>query len=113
MKEAGQVVLFRFPRTDWGEAKLRPAILLARLPGPFDDWLACMISSQLSQAVSAFDEVIATSDPDFATSGLRAPSVIRVGRLAVVERSLLLGAVGQIGSERLDRIKQHLRDWLS
>ena len=44
MKRAGQIVLFRFPRTDLGEGKLRPALLLARLPGEYDDWLICMIS---------------------------------------------------------------------
>jgi len=38
MKRAGQIVLFRFPRTDLGEGKLRPALLLGRLPGEYDDW---------------------------------------------------------------------------
>jgi len=47
MKRAGQVVLFRFPRTDLGEGKLRPALLLGKLPGEYDDWLICMISSQM------------------------------------------------------------------
>lgn len=42
MKQAGQIVLFRFPQTDLGEAKLRPALPLARLPGEYDDWLKGM-----------------------------------------------------------------------
>lgn len=29
MKEPGQIVLFRFPRADWSEGKLRPALLLS------------------------------------------------------------------------------------
>jgi len=33
MKRAGQVVLFRFPQTDLQEGKLRPALLLGKLPG--------------------------------------------------------------------------------
>ncbi len=37
MKKAGQVVLFRFPQTDLEEGKLRPALLLAKLPGEYDD----------------------------------------------------------------------------
>ncbi len=32
MKQAGQIVLFRFPQTDLEEGKLRPALLLGRLP---------------------------------------------------------------------------------
>ena len=50
MKRAGQIVLFRFPRTDLGEGELRPALLLGILPGEYDDWLICMISSFLSPA---------------------------------------------------------------
>jgi mRNA interferase MazF len=45
MKEAGQVVVFRFPQTDLEEVKLRPALLIGKLPGNYDDWLICMISS--------------------------------------------------------------------
>jgi hypothetical protein len=33
MKQAGQIVVFRFPQTDLEEGKLRPALLLGRLPG--------------------------------------------------------------------------------
>jgi hypothetical protein len=39
MKQAGQIVLFRFPQTDLEEGKLRPALLLGKLPGAYDDWL--------------------------------------------------------------------------
>ena len=58
MKQAGQICLFRFPRTDLETGKSRPALLITHLPGPFDDWLVCMISSQISQAIEAFDEIL-------------------------------------------------------
>jgi len=45
MISEGQVVLFKFPRTDLQEGKLRPALILRELPGKFNDWLICMISS--------------------------------------------------------------------
>ena len=47
MKQAGQIVLFRFPLADLEEGKLRPALLLGRLPGECEDWLICMVSSRL------------------------------------------------------------------
>jgi|SRR5687767_1098112 len=113
MKEAGQVVVFRFPQADLGEGKLRPALLLGRLPGSYDDWLICMISSQTRQYVQGFDEIVQEDDNDFGESGLKVTSVIRVGRLAVVSGEILIGAIGQVSSERLDRVKKHLADWLS
>jgi len=113
MKQAGQIVLFRFPQTDLIQGKLRPALLLGKLPGPYDDWLICMISSQTQHYVQEFDEIVQEKDPDSAASGLKAPSVIRVGRLAVVEGGILLGAIGEISSERLQHIKVRLADWLT
>ncbi len=112
MKQAGQIVLFRFPQTDLETGKLRPALLLAKLPGEYGDWLICMISSQLRHAVPAFDELVLEDDLDFAESGLKTASVIRIGRLAVVQGEILLGAIGQIASERLSRIKNRLAEWL-
>lgn len=113
MKKAGQVVVFRFPQTDLEDGKLRPALLLGKLPGEYDDWLICMISSQTRQYITEFDELVDDGDEDFKQSGLKVSSVIRVGRLAVVSGGILLGAIGEISSERLNRVKNNLSNWLS
>jgi mRNA interferase MazF len=63
---------------------LRPALVVRKLPGHYQDWLICMISSQLSEEIPGFDEVISPEDVDFNGSGLRVKSLIRTGRLAVV-----------------------------
>lgn len=84
-----------------------------KLPGEYEDWLICMVSSQTRQFITGFDELVKDSDEDFGESGLKATSVIRVGRLAVVSGEILLGAIGEISSERLNRVKKHLSDWLS
>lgn len=63
--------LFRFPQTDLEEGKLRPVLLLDKLPGEYDDWLICMISSQTRQHIVEFDELVLEDDSDFASSGLR------------------------------------------
>jgi mRNA interferase MazF len=79
MKQAGQIVLFRFPHTNLEEGKPRPALLLGKLPGEYDDWLICMVSSQIRYYVPDFDEIVGEDDTDFADSGLKASSLIRVG----------------------------------
>jgi mRNA interferase MazF len=91
MKQAGQIILFRFPQTDLEEGKLRPALLLGKLPGDYDDWLICMISAQTGYYIPQLAEIIHEHDSDFAQSGLKVASVIRVGRLAAVEGKVLLG----------------------
>ena len=112
MIREGQVVLFRFPATDLVEGKLRPALIVRKLPGPYDDWLVCMISSQVDQAIEGFDEVIGAGDSDFVMSGLKTESVVRLSRLATVERKTFLGAIGQIDPDRLRRIRDSLSGWI-
>jgi mRNA interferase MazF len=112
MIREGQIVLFRFPFTNQAEGKLRPALVIRKVTGPYDDWLICMISSQLSQQMVGFDEILAEENDDFIRSGLRQGSVIRIGRLAVVQKNILLGAIGEISPERLEQIKKKLSDWL-
>ena len=113
MKQAGQIALFKFPQADLELGKLRPALLISKLPGDYDDWLICMISSQIYHYIPDFDEIIQEKDPDFVESGLKTVSVIRIGRLAVIDGSILLGAVGRISPDRLQRIKIHLANWLT
>lgn len=80
MKE-GNIVLALLPQTD-GRGKYRPAVVLRRMPG-FGDLLVCGVSTQLRQRVADFDEIIEPSQADFKASGLKAPSLIRLGFLAV------------------------------
>ncbi|MCE2395911.1 type II toxin-antitoxin system PemK/MazF family toxin [Candidatus Poribacteria bacterium] len=86
MKRAGQIVLFNFPQTDLGVGKPRPALLLAQLPGNYED------------------------SPDFVRSGLKTASVIRTTRLAVVSGAILIGTIGEISPDRLMLVKNNLGD---
>ena len=112
MIQGGQVVLFRFPQTNQIPSKIRPALVIREIPGSYGDWLICMISSQLSQQIPEFDEIIREDDADFGRSGLKTTSVIRISRLAVVNRKVLLGSIGDIDSERLMSIKKKLSEWI-
>jgi mRNA interferase MazF len=113
MIQPGQVVLFKFPQTDLDDGKLRPALLLGKLPGNYNDWLICMISSQLRHTIADFDEIIDQEDADFANTGLKVTSLIRIGRLAVINEEILLGTIGSITPNKLQRIKTRLANWLT
>ena len=101
MKHPGQIVLFRFPHTSLAEGKTRPALLLAKVPNDCDDWLLCMISSQLHQELLGLAEIIGGADTDFLLTGLKTTSLIRVTRLAVVNGDVLFGSIGEVDRKRL------------
>ena len=114
MISEGLVVLVRFPQVELEfEGKIRPAVVIRRLPGGYDDWLICMVSSRLPQSLEGFDEIISNEDSDFIMSGLKDSSAIRVARLAVCHGSALLGSIGRIDGDRLHRVRNRLCEWLS
>lgn len=113
MKQAGQLVVTPFPNTDLSTAKLRPVLLLRQASPRFDDWLVCMVSSQLQQAEAGFDEILTFVDADFVASGLKAPSVLRLSRLAVLDGNSLVGCIGSIDGQRLKTIRQRLVAWIA
>ena len=112
MIKEGDIVLFKFPKTDLDKGKLRPALVLRKLPGERNDWLLCMITSFKSERERELTDKIAEDDEDFKTSGLKTDSLIRIDRLAVVNRSILLGKIGEISEKRLEKIKERLCRWI-
>lgn len=112
MISEGQIVLFRFPQTNQKDGKLRPALVLRKLPGKFDDWLICMISSRLNQVIPELDEIINLEAPDFLQTGLKQSSLIRASRLAVVDAEILIGNLGTIDTSRLNKIRSNIAQWL-
>jgi mRNA interferase MazF len=110
MKE-GDVVLTPVPQAN-GPVKNRPAVFLRELPR-YRDLLVCGISTQLHQRIADFDEVVSPGDFDFAGSGLKAESLIRLGFLAVLPVGRVIGSIGSISAARHKRLLKTLSDYLT
>jgi len=90
-----------------GRIKTRPVLVLTQMP-PFPDNLVCALSSKLQHQCVDFDEVIAARDVDFSDSGLKVSSLIRLGMVATIPSSSMLGILGRISEERLNRLRSRL-----
>ena len=108
----GDVVLIPLPQVSGGPTKLRPALVVSLLPGPFQNVLICGISSQVDDLVNDWDELVRTADPDFGSSGLHQESAIRLSYLYAADSAEIVGTIGQVNSARLDRILVRLSDHL-
>ena len=106
----GDVVLIALPQAGGTSPKLRPALLLATLPGPYQHLLLCGISTQLHQLRASWDEFIQPGDADFDVSGLHRESIIRLSYLYAAEFGEVVGSIGQIGPVRFQRLRQRLSD---
>ncbi|PSF12250.1 PemK family protein [Marinobacter fuscus] len=112
MKRAGQIALMPFPYTNLVNNKKRPVLLLRKLSQNPDDWLVCMVSSQLRQLQPDLDWVLTPEDDEFRESGLKVSSVFRLCRVAVLDGSLLIGKLGAIPDVRLRELQQRLASWI-
>lgn len=110
MKEA-DIVLTPLPQAN-GLVKHRPAILLRQMPG-FGDWLVCGVSSQLHQEVAGFDDLVMVGHVDYPKSGLKVPSLIRLGFLAVLPSGRFTAVIGWISEERHQRLLIRLARFLT
>ena len=90
----GDIVLIRFPQSDLQIGKLRPALIIAVAPGRHADMLIAQITSQVHQAIPNFDKLIETADSDYANSGLKVRSAVRIARLVSVESSVINARLG-------------------
>jgi mRNA interferase MazF len=106
----GDVCLILIPQVGGGAPKLRPALILATLPGPYQTLLVCGISSQLHTIIPDWDELIQPSDTDFASSGLHQASIIRLSFLYATQPTEITGVIGAVEPDRLDRLLMRLSD---
>jgi mRNA interferase MazF len=102
------VVLIRLPQASGGPPKLRPALVLAELPGPFQSLLICGISTRLRDIQPDWDELIGPGDADYSASGLHEQSAVRLSYLYAADHREISGVVGRIEPERLRRLRRRL-----
>jgi len=107
----GDVVLIPIPQTG-GRAKLRPAIVLALMPGAYQSLLICGISTQTHAVETNWDDPIDLADTDFAASGLHQASIVRLSFVRAASPVDIARQIGQIDAARPARLRQRLYDHL-
>lgn len=103
----GTVVLVRFPFTDLGSSKQRPALVLAteafgRLG---DDLILAAITSARVESPGPFDHPL----NDWQRGGLLYPSLVRAGKLVTLDRSLIRRALGQLSRKDVAEVEKLVR----
>lgn len=101
----GDIVLVPFPFTDLSATKRRPAVVVWADPAQVDFTLA-FVSSQDVTSAGVGDTVLLPTHPEFALTGLSAPSKIRAMKLVTLDRALItrwLGRLGPLLTTDLDR----------
>jgi len=104
-----KVVLVPFPFDDLTATKVRPAVCLTDEIKPYDHLVLAFITSRTSTSASQTDFVIDKSDVDFAATGLKVSSTIRLHRLMTIRKSIIQRELGELSATQQMEIDNRLR----
>lgn len=105
----GKVVLVPFPFDDFSTTKVRPAVCLTDPIGPYRHVVLAFITSQIPVDLLDSDVVLDSNDKDFARTGLRVTSTIRLHRLMTVTAALIQRELGELPPQVQDEVRDKLR----
>jgi len=100
----GDVVLIPFPFTDLSGNKTRPAIVLAERES---DVIVAFISTRFHYKEETDILILPTSE-----NGLKKDSLIRVSKIATLEKSLVLGRLGALNAAIITQVNEALKQIL-
>lgn len=90
------IVLAQFPMAGAGGRKLRPALVLTGPLGTVPEFVVAYVSSVIPAALLTTDIVIDPAAPEFASSKLKATSVVRLHKLATIHSRDAVRLLGQL-----------------
>ena len=97
----GDIVLITFPFTDLSGNKLRPAVVLGETT---QDVTVCFITTQIEWQEPT--DIVLSPNID---NGLRKLSLIRVGKIATLEKYLIKGLMGRLTPNDIHEINSKLK----
>ena len=98
----GDLVLIPFPFTDLSGSKLRPALILAETPL---DVTVSFITTQLQWQEST--DILLQPN---VTNGIKKISLIRLSKMATIDKTLVKGKIGSINKKQIVDLNQKLVD---
>lgn len=96
----GDILLIPFPFTDLSGAKNRPALVLISAE---NDVTICFITTQ-QKWQTEFDIEIEPSE----LNGLKKSSLLRLNKIATVDKSLAIGLIGKLDKNHIKRLNEKL-----
>ena len=105
--QKGNIVLVPFPFTDMTDTKIRPALVI--YVGKRDATVV-FISSKVPNFVDEAQVVVSAQSPSFEKTGLLTNSVIKLDKIATIDKSLIYGELGEIDDDLRQEINRKISE---
>jgi len=111
MYKQGTIVLTPFPFTDLTGQRVRPALILStKVSG--DDVIVCFISSIIPKKLLDSEIQINIKDKTSDLIGLKCSSIIKVNKIATLDKKVILGEMGLLDVAHMRQVKIILKKYL-
>jgi len=107
MIKKGTIVLVPFPFTDLSGNKLRPALVISKIPDG-DDVVVVFISSQKPKRIGKFDISVEIDSQN----RLKANSVIKCSKIATLDKRVVIGELGNLSPKKLKEVEKKIKNFL-
>jgi mRNA interferase MazF len=104
-----KVVLVPFPFDDLSTTKVRPAVCLTGPIGTHRHVIMAFITSRTPADLLETDLILNSGQADFAMTGLRVTSTLRLHRLMTVTTVLIRRELGELSPRMQDEVANRLR----
>jgi mRNA interferase MazF len=105
----GKVVLVPFPFDDFSGTKVRPGVCLTDPIGTHRHVILAFISSRVPADLLETDFILDSAQADFAATGLRVSSTLRLHRLMTVSIPFLQRELGELSLRMQDEVNNRLK----
>ena len=100
----GEIILIPFPFTNLTDTKIRPCLVL--IEAEFD-----VTVSFIATQTGWNDKAALAAKPSVA-NGLKKESLIRLNKLATIDKELVIGKIGSLSKDELTAVDQKLKEVL-
>ncbi len=107
--QRGEIYLASFPFGNAPGMKLRPVLLLTSPIGTSAEVVAVYISSVIPATLLPSDIVLDPQTPEFASTGLKVISLLRLHKLATIHSSSVQRFLGSLSASALQEVDTKLR----
>lgn len=104
-----KIVLIPFPFDDLTQNKVRPAVCLTEPIGPHRHVIVAFITSRVLLTLLPSDLLIESGGQEFAATGLRTTSVLRLHRLMTLSTAIIVRELGQLPHSMTPEVGSRLR----
>ena len=100
----GRIFLVPFPFDDMTASKVRPPVCLTDPLGSHRHIVVAFVSSKISGNIASTDILLDPQHKDFAATGLRVASVLRLHRLVTLTTALIRRDLGRLSPGWQDEV---------